>query len=103
MRRQEERMEGVRETPVGLKHRLTPWSYGMGSPMVPRTSPAWPGATVRPGSIPALYTSGVWLSRGSLLGFSISCLCQLRARAEIALQFSREMSLCQLQKMLSLS
>lgn len=48
-----------------------------------------------------LYTSGVWLSRGSLLGFSIPCLCQLRARAHTALQRPREMPLCQLQKMLS--
>lgn len=42
-----------------------------GLPMVPHTSPTWPGATVRSGSIPVLYTSGSWLSRGSLLAFSI--------------------------------
>lgn len=28
-------MEGVRETSVVLKHRLTSWSCAMGSPVVP--------------------------------------------------------------------
>lgn len=46
-------MERVRETSVGLKHRLTSWGCAMGSPAVPCTSPTWPGATVRSGSIPA--------------------------------------------------
>lgn len=103
MRRQGEWMEGVRETSVVLKHRLTSWSCAMGSPVVPHPSPTWPGAKVRSGSIPAPVRFRCGAEQRFPAGLLNPLPLPAQSQGRHCPGIPREMPLWQLQKMLSLS